>query len=231
VGEWSLATDNCAMWLNGFNDNAPGYPKVKCAAVRCPAPYMGTGQPNAPPDPRKGKQDPYGSGGESTPEYGMCPVDRPFDPEGGFASEDEAMTILASAKLNAFDAGTHGQFFWNFRTEFEPRWDYLDAVKRQWLPRYGDPDAMATIQAGCPPHSVPHRGWTWADVTATLLTTPYIVALVVAVMVINTLLGGYFIFRRRGSYMAIADALGTAQAPSPPPRFDMMPTKLQPSTV
>ena len=21
VGEWSLATDNCAMWLNGFNDN------------------------------------------------------------------------------------------------------------------------------------------------------------------------------------------------------------------
>jgi glucan 1,3-beta-glucosidase len=21
VGEWSLATDNCAMWLNGLNDN------------------------------------------------------------------------------------------------------------------------------------------------------------------------------------------------------------------
>jgi len=24
VGEWSLATDNCQMWLNGFNDNLPG---------------------------------------------------------------------------------------------------------------------------------------------------------------------------------------------------------------
>ena len=24
VGEWSLATDNCAMWLNGFNDNLSG---------------------------------------------------------------------------------------------------------------------------------------------------------------------------------------------------------------
>ncbi|EOD24563.1 hypothetical protein EMIHUDRAFT_48674, partial [Emiliania huxleyi CCMP1516] len=24
VGEWSLATDNCAMWLNGFHDNARG---------------------------------------------------------------------------------------------------------------------------------------------------------------------------------------------------------------
>lgn len=28
VGEWSLATDNCAMWLNGFQDNLPGFPQV-----------------------------------------------------------------------------------------------------------------------------------------------------------------------------------------------------------
>lgn len=28
VGEWSLATDNCAMWLNGFNDNLSG--KFSC---------------------------------------------------------------------------------------------------------------------------------------------------------------------------------------------------------
>ena len=45
VGEWSLATDNCAMWLNGFNDNVPGYPKVKCERVKCPDPYMGPEQP------------------------------------------------------------------------------------------------------------------------------------------------------------------------------------------
>lgn len=25
VGEWSLATDNCAMWLNGFNDNCKNF--------------------------------------------------------------------------------------------------------------------------------------------------------------------------------------------------------------
>ena len=36
VGEWSLATDNCAMWLNGFNDNLPGYPKLPCKFVECP---------------------------------------------------------------------------------------------------------------------------------------------------------------------------------------------------
>ncbi|KAL3895211.1 MAG: hypothetical protein SGPRY_013574, partial [Prymnesium sp.] len=51
VGEWSLATDNCAMWLNGFNDNLPGYPKVSCGMVQCPPPYMGFSQPGCPPDP------------------------------------------------------------------------------------------------------------------------------------------------------------------------------------
>ena len=28
------------MWINGFNDNLPGYPKVKCERVRCPDSYM-----------------------------------------------------------------------------------------------------------------------------------------------------------------------------------------------
>ena len=31
VGEWSLATDNCAMRLNGLNDNLPGGPKARAA--------------------------------------------------------------------------------------------------------------------------------------------------------------------------------------------------------
>merc|ERR1711965_943581 len=53
VGEWSLATDNCAMWLNGFNDNLPGYPKLPCKYVPCADPYMGPDQPGAPPSPAK----------------------------------------------------------------------------------------------------------------------------------------------------------------------------------
>ena len=40
VGEWSLATDSCAMWLNGFHDNAPGFPKVTCGSMPCPPPYV-----------------------------------------------------------------------------------------------------------------------------------------------------------------------------------------------
>lgn len=75
VGEWSLATDNCAMWLNGFNDNLPGFPRLPCKYVPCSDPYMGEGQPNAPVDPTKPMLGPYGTG-MSGPSFGLCPVGR-----------------------------------------------------------------------------------------------------------------------------------------------------------
>ena len=54
VGEWSLATDNCAMWLNGFNDNLPGFPRSPCKYIPCSSPYMGEGQqPGTPVDAGK----------------------------------------------------------------------------------------------------------------------------------------------------------------------------------
>lgn len=59
------------------------------------------------------------AGGPSYVEYGTCPRDRPFP------NDVEEVRTLAYAKLHAFDYQTHGQFFWNFRTEFEPRWDYM----------------------------------------------------------------------------------------------------------
>jgi hypothetical protein len=52
-------------------------------------------------------------------EYGTCPRDKPFP------NEQADVRTLSYAKLHAFDFQTHGQFFWNFRTEFETRWDYL----------------------------------------------------------------------------------------------------------
>jgi glucan 1,3-beta-glucosidase len=147
------------MWLNGFNDNLDGYPKVQCEMVECPAPYMGSSQPGAPPDPSKGKQGPFGTG-SSTPEFGMCPIDKPFDndKEVGpliyfvqhvllnrkqrsctvFTSchlcELQVMPRLGMAKINAFDKDTHGCFFWNFRTELESKWDFQKAVANGWLP-------------------------------------------------------------------------------------------------
>lgn len=115
------------MWLNGFNDNLPGYPKVECTMVQCPDPYMGPSQPHAPPDPLKGKQGPFGTG-SSTPEYGLCPIDKPFE------DDDVVMPRIGMAKMNAFDKDTHGFFFWNFRTELESKWDYQQSVARGWLP-------------------------------------------------------------------------------------------------
>lgn len=35
------------------------------------------------------------------------------------------MLELARAQLQVFES-SHGQFFWNFRTELEPRWSYLE---------------------------------------------------------------------------------------------------------
>jgi glucan 1,3-beta-glucosidase len=85
VGEWSLATDNCAMWLNGFNDNLPGFPRLPCKYIPCSDPYMGFDQPGTPLDPGKPAQGPYGTG-MSTPIFGMCPVGRDWLKESSFDS-------------------------------------------------------------------------------------------------------------------------------------------------
>mmetsp|Transcript_20251 Transcript_20251/g.64037 ORF Transcript_20251/g.64037 Transcript_20251/m.64037 type:complete len:708 (+) Transcript_20251:2-2125(+) len=131
VGEFALATDNCAMWLNGFNDNLPGYPMVECDYVPCAAPYMGADQPGAPPDPDLAEQGPFGTG-MSTPRYGMCPIDK------SWPNDDYVMRKLAHKKLNAYNAGS-GWFFWNFKTELEPKWDYMASVENGWMPT--DPQA------------------------------------------------------------------------------------------
>jgi glucan 1,3-beta-glucosidase len=49
------------MWLNGFNDNLPGFPRLPCKYSPCSDPYMGTEQPGTPVDPSKPIQGPYGT--------------------------------------------------------------------------------------------------------------------------------------------------------------------------
>jgi glucan 1,3-beta-glucosidase len=151
VGEWSLATDNCAMWLNGFNDNLPGFPRLPCKYIPCTDPYMGDEQPGTPVDPAKGVQGPFGTG-MSGPSFGMCPVGRdwlkqtkknavtnlmqhpPAAPD-GLDDTDEVMTQLAFKKINSFSGFGHGFYFWNFRTDvYEPDWSYMAALERGWIP-------------------------------------------------------------------------------------------------
>jgi len=151
VGEWSLATDNCALWLNGFNDNLPGFPRLPCKYIPCTDPYMGFDQPGTPVDPGKPAQGPYGTG-MSTPIFGLCPVGRdwlkesslsgkdwirapPEAPPGRDAS-DEVMTNLAQKTISSFSGIGHGFYFWNFRTDlYEPHWSYMEALERGWIPK------------------------------------------------------------------------------------------------
>jgi glucan 1,3-beta-glucosidase len=128
VGEWSLATDNCAMWLNGLNDNIPGFPKVECDYVRCPSSYMGAHERFAPPTRHVNSLDPEGTGGPSYVVNGTCPRDK------SFPDELNEVQVISYAQLNVFDGQTHGNFFWNFRNEFEPRWNYQTAVENAWIP-------------------------------------------------------------------------------------------------
>eukprot|EP00562_Extubocellulus_spinifer_P002546 CAMPEP_0178485420 /NCGR_PEP_ID=MMETSP0696-20121128/8264_1 /TAXON_ID=265572 /ORGANISM="Extubocellulus spinifer, Strain CCMP396" /LENGTH=695 /DNA_ID=CAMNT_0020113015 /DNA_START=195 /DNA_END=2281 /DNA_ORIENTATION=+ len=154
VGEWSLATDNCAMWLNGFNDNLPGFPRLPCKYVPCAQSYMNDDeyqQPGTPVDPSKPIQGPYGTG-MSGPVWGLCPVGRDWvremDPEHGqdFVhtpaeapqrrdDTDAVISALALKKINAFSGIGHGFYFWNFRTDLdEPHWSYMAALEKGWIP-------------------------------------------------------------------------------------------------
>lgn len=163
VGEWSLATDNCAMWLNGFNDNLSGFPRLPCKYIPCAEPYMGTDQPGTPVDPSKPMQGPYGTG-MSGPIFGLCPAGRDWLKESSgnpmtgrdwirappqapkhLDDTDDVMTRLAYKKINAFSGIGHGFYFWNFRTElYEPGWSYMAALERGWIPKgnLNDPKIM-----------------------------------------------------------------------------------------
>lgn len=147
VGEWSLATDNCAMWLNGFNDNLPGYPKVSCRMFPCAAPYMGYEQPGTPPSNEMPLQGPYGTG-VSGPQFGQCPVGVEWGDK-----NNEYMTTLTMKSLNSFNSG-HGWFFWNFRTEMEPRWSFIQAYYNGWFPGNVSDVHAAEVVNACPPPTV-----------------------------------------------------------------------------
>jgi glucan 1,3-beta-glucosidase len=162
VGEWSLATDNCAMWLNGFNDNLPGFPRLPCKYTSCisgqyhnESHYMGIinrTQPGVPIDPSKPMQGPYGTG-MSGPIFGLCPGSRDWLKESngdpltgqdwirappiapyGYDDTDFVMQRLALKKINAFSGIGHGFFFWNFRTDlYEPQWSYMGTLYMTFL--------------------------------------------------------------------------------------------------
>ena len=79
VGEWSLATDVCALWLGGFNDANTDASRT-CQRVECPYSYMNEYAVDF--DRTAAKLGPYGSGSSTrdhaTISYGTCAVDSDY---------------------------------------------------------------------------------------------------------------------------------------------------------
>jgi hypothetical protein len=124
VGEWSLATDVCATWLGGFNDNNTPY-AFDCQWVDCPYTYLdeSTGTDF---DRTAAMLGPYGSNTLSTIQNGKCPKDS------AFFSDDDVMT-LGQCMMWILNDNVDGHFLWTVRNELEERWEYKAAYDAGWI--------------------------------------------------------------------------------------------------
>lgn len=116
IGEWSLATDVCAMWLGGFNDNNTPY-QYECEWVDCPKTQMpeGTGTDF---DRTAEILGPFGQNKLSTVQSGKCPRD-------SLHFGDADIKKLGSCMMNSLNSHVEAQFFWTVRTELEDRWNQI----------------------------------------------------------------------------------------------------------
>jgi glucan 1,3-beta-glucosidase len=136
VGEWSLATDVCALWLGGFNDNNTPYAN-ECQWVDCPYTYLddSTGTDF---DRTADMLGPYGSNTLSTVQKGKCPKDSAnFD--------EDAVQTLGTCMMYIFNDAVDGHFMWTARNELEERWNYVSAYDKGWIKNSDatNPDAGA----------------------------------------------------------------------------------------
>jgi len=106
VGEWSLATVDCARWLNGYNNGAR---------------YDGT----------------YHLGNQSPEALGSCQGQNDINDSTVWTPEyKEFLKQFAEAQMDAYESGSAaGWFFWNFKTESAPQWDYILGLREGWMPK------------------------------------------------------------------------------------------------
>jgi glucan 1,3-beta-glucosidase len=130
IGEWSLAIDNCEMWLNGFMDNLPNYPLFECAFQPC------FNHDKFKFELSQSINGPFGAGISSPKEIEFtnifeCPITIPLHHHFYTTlTEKELAEKLFIAKSVAFEKFTSGWIYWNFRTESSSyQWDYLAYIK------------------------------------------------------------------------------------------------------
>ena len=127
VGEWSLATDVCALWLGGFND-ANTDASRPCQWVDCPTTYLTEHGTDF--DRTAEVLGPYGSSGlsrdHSVIRNGQCAIDS------AFYADDQVMR-LGQCVLDIFNWAVEGHFMWTVRNELEPRWEYTRSYDAGWI--------------------------------------------------------------------------------------------------
>ena len=125
VGEWSLATDTCAFWLDNFNDSKTARTDT-CQWVECPKPYMPPHAGGVDMDRSVYMQGPYGTNQIDVARYGMCPID-----SAKFSNED--LFKIGECVLDAYNSTLGAQIMWTYRNELEPRWSYEWAYGKGWI--------------------------------------------------------------------------------------------------
>jgi hypothetical protein len=128
IGEWSLAIDNCEMWLNGFMDNVPNYPYFPCKYQKCPK-YKEFQQ-----ELLQAQYGPFGTGISYPLSWDFtCPTTIPLREHFHLnKTEKEYAFELFQSKSQAFERQSAGWIYWNFRTESHSyQWDYLAYLQLQ----------------------------------------------------------------------------------------------------
>ena len=136
VGEWSLATDVCALWLGGFNDANTDASRT-CQRVECPHSYMNNHAVDF--DRNASTLGPYGASGigkdHATISNGTCAIDSDW-------YKDDDVMRLGQCVLNIFDWAVEGHFMWTVRNELEPRWNYIDSYDKGWIKHQNSADLI-----------------------------------------------------------------------------------------
>ena len=70
-------------------------------------------------------QGPYGSNFLDVARYGMCPTDSD-------RWTDKEMMEHGQCVLEVFNQYAEAHIMWNFRTELEPKWSYVESYDNGW---------------------------------------------------------------------------------------------------
>ena len=95
----------------------------ECPKSYMPAPYGVDFDRTAP------ELGPYGETDRAIIRNGMCLTDSAY-----FSPAD--VKTLGDCTSYILNEEVAGQFLWNFRTELEPRWSYVEAYDAGWLNNY-----------------------------------------------------------------------------------------------